>query len=62
MNSTNNLEKRDQLRQERNHILNEIHNLVRFEETNKIEKQLDNIENTPDDSRRVFQAIKTSIT
>ena len=44
MNSMNTLEKRDQFRQEQNHILNEIHNLVRFEETNKIEKQLDNIE------------------
>ena len=62
MNSTNNLEKRDQFRQERNRILNEIHNLVYFEENNNIEKQLDNIENTPDDSRRMFQAIKTSIT
>ena len=33
--------------------------MIRLEETNKIERKLHNIENTPDDSRRMFQAIKT---
>ena len=59
MNSTNSLTRRDQLRQERNRLLTEIHNMIRLEETNKIERKLHNIENTPNDSRRMFQAIKT---
>ena len=37
MNSVNNLEKRQQLRHERNHILTEIHDLIRVEETNKVD-------------------------
>ena len=36
MNSTNSLARRDQLRQERNRLLTEIHNMIRLEETNKI--------------------------
>ena len=59
MNSTNSLARRDQLRQERKRLLTEIHNMIRLVETNKIERKLHNIENTPDDSRRMFQAIKT---
>ena len=51
-------EKRQQLRHdERNHILTEIHNLIRVEETSKVDA-VSNIENTPHDSRRMFQAIK----
>ena len=46
MNSTNSLARRDQLRQ-RNRLLTEIHNMIRLEETNKIERKLHNIENTP---------------
>ena len=56
MNSVNDLEKRQQLRHERNRILTEIHDLIRVEETNKV--LLANIEYTPHDSRRMFQAIK----
>ena len=38
--------------------MNKIHELVKKEETDKIEKQLEKIENTKNDSTRMFQAIK----
>ena len=44
MNSVNDLEKCQQLRHERNHILTEIHDLIRVEETNKVDAILSNIE------------------
>ena len=58
MNSINDLEKRQKLRQERNQTLTEIHNLIRIDETDKVDALLKNIENTPHDSRTMFQAIK----
>ena len=36
-NTVNDLEKRQQLRHERNHIVTEIHDLIRVEETNKVD-------------------------
>ena len=38
--------------------MNKIHKLVKKEESDKIEKQLEEIENTKNDSTRMFQAIK----
>ena len=47
MNSVNDLEKRQQLKHERNRILTEIHDLIRVEKTNKV--LLANIEYTRHD-------------
>jgi hypothetical protein len=57
-NSTKNPEKRKELRKKRNKILTQIHNLIIAENKNKIDQQVSNIENMPDDSRKMFQAIK----
>ena len=57
-NSNNNPEKRKELRKKRNKILTQIHNLIIAENKNKIDQQLSNIENMPDDSRKMFQAVK----
>ena len=58
MKPVNDLEKRQHLRHERNHILTEIHDLIRVEEANKVDAVLANVKNKPHDSRRMFQAIK----
>ena len=57
-NSTNNPEKRNELRKKRNIILTQIHNLIIAENKNKIGQQLSNIEHMNDDSRKMFQAVK----
>ena len=53
-NSTNNPEKRKELRKKRNKILTQIH----AENKNIIYQQLSNIENMPYVSRKMFQAVK----
>ena len=49
---------RKELRKERNQTLTKLHKLVRNEEKAIIESQIEAIENTKDDSCRMFQAIK----
>ena len=49
---------RDKLCKERNETLTKIHKLVKQEETKKIERQIEEIEKTKDDSTRMFKAIK----
>ena len=50
--------KQKELKIERNKILTKIHNLINSEETNKIEHQIAYIAEAPDDSRRMFEAVK----
>ena len=47
-----------ELKTKRNKILSKIHSLIKTEETDKIENQLLCVENAPDDSRRIFEAVK----
>ena len=48
----------ENLRMKRNKLITKIHNLVNTEETNKIEKQTEDIEKSKDDSSRMFKAMK----
>ena len=50
--------KREILRTKRNKTMTKIHLLVKKEETDRIEKQLENIESMKNDSSQMFQAIK----
>ena len=42
----------------KNKLITKIRNLVNTEETNKMEKQIERIEKSKDDSSRMFKAIK----
>ena len=53
-----NTEKREELRKERNKILNTIHTIKAEDETAKIECKITLIENSKNDSSRMFAAIK----
>ena len=59
LNSTNDPKQKRQIRKERNRLLTNIHNLIINEQKTKIELNLVNIENKPDDSRKMFETIKT---
>ena len=50
--------KRDQLRSERNQVINHIHKLVRKEKEQAIEREIQDIENTKDDSNRMYKAVR----
>ena len=52
------VETRKKLQKERNKILIELHQLVRKQEDKHIEEQIKEIENTKDNSSRMFRAIK----
>ena len=58
INLTNNNETRITLQKERNRILTKIHNQIRIDENNKINNAIRNIENVPDDSRKMYEAVK----
>ena len=58
MNSINNKEQRLQIKQERNRILNEIHAHIKSAENEKIRNALQELENSPNDSQKMFQAVK----
>ena len=50
--------KRDELRKKRNKTINKLHKLVKRQEQQNIERQIEEIENTKEDSTRMFKAIK----
>ena len=55
---TTNETRREELQTERNRVLTNIHNLVKQEEIKRIERQIEEIENTKDNSTRMFKTIK----
>ena len=59
MDSTTSPEQKEKLKVERNKIINKIHTEINKEQTDKIDKILNEIENKPDDSRRMFEAVKS---
>ena len=58
MNSTKNKETRASLRKSRNKILTQIHNKIRQEENRKVEHALADLENSPDDSTKMYKAVR----
>ena len=58
INSTTDIEKRKVLKKTRNRILNEIYNQIRIEENVKIEEKLIDIEKKPNDSIKMYEAVK----
>ena len=58
INSTTNPEKRKLLKSERNQILTKMHNQIKIEESMKIEEKLVDIEKKPNDSRKMYEAVK----
>ena len=58
INSTKNKEKRSKLKVERNRCMTDIQQFLKDKETKEIENKIEEIENTPKDSQKMFQVIK----
>ena len=49
---------RENLRMKTKKLITKIRNLINTEETNKVEKQIDEIEKSKDNSSRMFKAVQ----
>ena len=58
INSTDDPDKRKELRTERNRLLTQIHNILKRQENSKIESALKPLIEAPNDSRKMFEAVK----
>ena len=58
INANKNKESRDELRKKRNQELKEIRKLLAKEETDRIESLTEDIENSQDDSTRMYKAVR----